>query len=142
MTEWATDKIEELQERITVLKAERDEYKRDLDQASGIYSLVNEALNRAGVFCAITFAEGIDKIAADRDAARASSDQIAVAFEQAMSLVKRKVQLAYVSAWVAGRVVDERVPMSRDIDADAKLFMEALASYRRWEEDQAKKRVT
>ena len=60
--------MDELREQVTILKAERDEARRDLKQFNGIHTSVNEALNRAGIFCAITFAEAIDQIAAERNA--------------------------------------------------------------------------
>jgi hypothetical protein len=111
MSEWATDKIEELQEQVATL-----------------------------IFCAITFEEAIDQIAAERTKIKTDLDRLAFAFEQAMVMMTKKVQLGYVSGWMAGRAVDERVPVLQSVDADAKLFMDTLASYRRWEDNQAKKK--
>lgn len=37
------------------------------DEDKSIFESVNDALNRAGIHCAVTFAEAIDMLAAERD---------------------------------------------------------------------------
>lgn len=64
---------------VGVRAAEEGEQVSDEDQADkrakfneSILSSVNDALNRAGIYCAVTFAEGIDMIAKERDALKAA----------------------------------------------------------------------
>jgi len=49
---------------------ERDHLRAENEKFRAIESAVNAALNRAGIYCAITFAEAIDQVAAERDELR------------------------------------------------------------------------
>jgi hypothetical protein len=109
--------FEEMREQATVLKAERDEARRDLQEA------VDQG----------------EKFATELADAQLALNKLARAFEGAMELVRDKLQLAYVSGWTAGRVEDDRVKLGADVAADTAMFMEAIASFRRFQEMEAKR---
>lgn len=65
-------------ETIQNLAREIDGLRIELEAFRALHSSVNEAIGRAGIHCAVTFAEAIDQIAAERDRFRMEA-QLAVA---------------------------------------------------------------
>lgn len=58
------------------IAGERDAARAERVQLASILADVNAAINRSGIFCAITFPEAIDQVAAERDAARATVERL------------------------------------------------------------------
>lgn len=60
MSEWATDRMDELREQITVLKAERDEMKRQRDEVLQDLTVMLAGWFRCAT-CEIETSEGIEE---------------------------------------------------------------------------------
>jgi hypothetical protein len=119
----------EFREQCTVLKAERDEKREQLRQVTELLT-ASEYAERA--------------LAAERDELKEAFEtldavcaQHAVVFEKAMNDWNKKLQLAYVSGWAARGVSDGNL-----VPDDLKEFMQANASFCRWQADQNAKTRT
>ncbi len=66
------------------LMRERDEAKSELSQVNRICSKVNDAINRAGIHCALFYWEAIDQLAAQRRDALTSCARMAKVVEAAI----------------------------------------------------------
>jgi hypothetical protein len=138
------DETQQLREQITILKAERDEARNDRDdlgkKLTDLISVVHknpDVVNDHGLTDSLT--EAVAIILAGHQA-NDDLHKLAKAFESAMMLVKDKVQAAYVSAFLAGRVMDERVDM-KDTAIMQQAAMDAMASFGRFMERERKQVV-
>lgn len=75
--------LETLESQLTLLREierpptpEVSEARANDSANESILRSVNEAINRAGIYCAITFVEAIDQIAKERDEARAEVERL------------------------------------------------------------------
>jgi hypothetical protein len=132
--------IDSLREQLTIAKAERDEARNTRDGVQQKLSDLLCIIHRDGGH--YLDEHGVEKACFDAHALVIQNwgdlNKLAEAFESAMTIVKDKVQAAYVSAFMAGRVLDERVDM-KDATIMQQVAMDAMASFGKFMEHERKR---
>lgn len=128
-----TDLSDDLREELTITKAERDEAVRTHNEIQQKLSDLLCVVHRDGGGYLDT--HGFEKACTDAQALVIQNwtdlNRLAKAFESAVTIVKDKIRASYVSAFMAGRVMDDRVDV-KDTIVMQQIAQDALASFDRF----------